>query len=433
MPYTGWVSFAGMELVNDARAQAYADLYDVQVEAEECEALRAWLGDAPYVSPIDDDAPWYDPGVPESAAVLGYVGLDVAGLEAPTWSRETTALLSEGANVGPLRRGPREVVVRVAAFALGDAARVYAASWLGSVVRGSVCPTTGGQGDALCLLAHCPLPGSTGRELRTLADVGILDGPTVTGVSDMGTTCDGDPLYAVELEMTFVVGSPHIFRPGTVVADTVPLAPVATPGSPMPNPDDCPGTIDIATDPDCPQPTLPAPAPVAVDPCACVHEDYPLRQAVVLPGSVVPGVYEKVPNLRIFTGSADMRCVNIRWYMNPASLTPDRITADPCAACAQISVPFLPANCTLYIDGTVQAAWIEPSNTLAAGLIGDTGVATFSPTNPVTLYGPNGRAFEWPVFECAMPMVVEVSVTPTAPGGPDATLYVELVPREDLT
>ncbi|MFF3096832.1 hypothetical protein [Streptomyces cyaneofuscatus] len=401
------------EIINSARASVYAELYCLLTECSPCPGLAEALNDQPYVDPVTDLAPWYDPAVPESAMVLGVMGLDVVGFSQSTRSRTPVQLVGDGAALGIARRAHRELIYTVLLLVRDECALPYGLEWLSAALQGAPCEGAC-MGDELGVFACCPT-GDGLRELRHLYGVGLIDGPDVSATRYM------DEGVIAEVTFTLAAGTPGIYRePLETLTDWVDLSD----GTLLTyDPDevygDCVDPVPCLTDPLCPAPPLPARAPVPVDSCYPTGIAQFRRSVISLSPVDQPEWLEAVPVLELETGGTALRRLVVRFWANPLD-TDCMEVADPCAACTDIQIPYLPAGATLRVDGRTQRAEV----TCAAGSQG-------SVTSAPTLYGPLGQSFEWPVFSCATGLCIEILST-AATTSADARARVLLVPRSDV-
>ncbi|MFD3978240.1 hypothetical protein ACFWR6_06605 [Streptomyces griseus] len=361
---------------------------------------------------MTDPAPWYDPAVPESAHFLGVMGIDAAGFSSSTRSRTPVQLIGDGAALGIARRSHRELAYTVLLLAREERALPYAQEWLSAALQGAPCE---GEclGDEIGVFSCCP-EGDGLRELRHLYGVGLIDGPDITSVRYMD-----EGLIA---EATFVLAAaPWIYRePLAGLGDWITLRDGALLTY---DPDevyaDCVDPTPCLTDPLCPAPPLPVRAPVPVDACYPTGAAEFRRSVVSLTPDDQPEWLETVPVLELETGATALRRLVVRFWANP--LGSDCMdVADPCAACTDIQIPYLPPHATLRVDGRTQQAEV----TCAAG-------SQDSVTSTPTLYGPLGQSFEWPVFSCPTGLCIEILST-AATTSPEARARVLLVPRSDV-
>jgi hypothetical protein len=397
--YQHWLTFAGTEVISTARAGAYArSLGITDVRCSDCLDVTRALKDQPYTTPDLDDAPWYDPGVPASARFGGVVGLSIMGLSAGTGTRPAVPVLGGGAVVGQLERGPREVSVKGLMLAADDEAMSYGLAWLASALRGSAC-SGGCDADDLCVFAYCPTCATTpptdplmdtcgDDALRRLYGVGLLGGPTPGTLS---RTASGG--YMQEVEFGFTAGYPSLWREPTYISGTG-AASMIPGGIVTPGAGDCSESTDCALDPDCPPPAGPVRPPAPPDPCYPTDPFTASRAVVTVTPTTLPQWLEFVPIVEVQTGDLALRRLTIRFYSNPAQYAcTDYI--DPCSACAEINIPYLPASTRLRVDGRTRRAWLDCP--------GGPGLDQAE----VDIFGPGGGPFEWPVFDCSSALCVE--------------------------
>jgi hypothetical protein len=156
--WDGWLQYGGVELANRARLRAYAEHLAPGIIRDcecACERLGDALGDGPYQSPALDGAPWFDAEEPVSAEFLGFMPLDVRGLDKDTSATATVALAGNGSAISGSRRSQKEVYVTGNLVALSEAGLDYGQQWLNTVLEGS-CTSPHGEGDNLCWFAYCP-------------------------------------------------------------------------------------------------------------------------------------------------------------------------------------------------------------------------------------------------------------------------------------
>ncbi|MEU6628478.1 hypothetical protein ABZ905_09300 [Streptomyces parvus] len=401
------------EIINSARASVYAELYCLLTACDPCPGLPEAINDAPYVDPVTDLAPWYDPAVPESALFLGVMGVDAVGFSTSTRSRTPVQLVGDGAALGIARRAHRELVYTVLLLVREECALPYALEWLAAALQGAPCEGAC-MGDEIGVFSCCP-EGDGLRELRHLYGVGLVDGPDVTA------TRYYDEGVIAEVTFTLAAAVPWIYRePLAGLGDWISMGD----GELLTyDPDevyaDCLDPTPCLSDPLCPPPPLPVRAPVPVDSCYPTGDAEFRRSVVALTPADQPEWLEAVPVLELETGGTALRRLIVRFWANP--LGSDCMdVADPCAACTDIQIPYLPPGSTLRVDGRTQTAEV----TCAAGSQG-------SVTTAPTLYGALGQSFEWPVFSCATGLCIEILST-AATTSADARARVLLVPRSDV-
>ncbi|MGW6458722.1 hypothetical protein ACWF94_22875 [Streptomyces sp. NPDC055078] len=408
-----YADFGCTEIVNSARASVYAAEHCLLTGCDPCPDLATVLNDVEYVDPVSDPAPWYDPAVPESARFLGVMGLDAIGFSQSTLTRDAVQLVGDGAALGVARRAHREITYTALLLVLDECALSYALEWLSAALQGAPCEGSC-NGEELGVFACCPTGDGT-AELRHLYGVGLMAGPQLTAVRHLPEGIIG------EVTWTLAASVPWIYRePLTTLTDWVDLAD----GDLVTfDPDeiygDCAEATPCLEDPLCPPPPLPIRAPVPVDPCYPTGVAQFRRSFVAVSPVDQPEWLEAVPVLELETGGTALRRLVVRFWANPLGTDCSEL-ADPCSACTDIQIPYLPAGATLTVDGRTQVAEVDcPS--------GVSGSATSSPI----LYGPLGAAFEWPVFSCPTGVCIEILST-SATTSADARARVLLVPRSDV-
>lgn len=240
-----YMTVDGVEVVNSARLEVYAQTVGTPLTSGPacgCPALTAEaLGDLPYVTPEVDDAPWWDPGVPESGEFAGWMVTSVDGLDDHPVTRQVTGAVTGGAALGPARVQPRTITITGVLLGASCCGVAYGLRWLARVLQGCTgrgcggCRGGGCGGGDVTLFACCPPPddespggspgdespgdespggespggevvGSLARWRRTLRRVALLEGPRVVDRAGEGCTgghpggCDvGADLLTVEV------------------------------------------------------------------------------------------------------------------------------------------------------------------------------------------------------------------------------------------
>lgn len=438
MAYAGYLQLGGNEIVNNSRVYMYARGMGITaITCAQCELLPRALGDDPYTSPDQDDAPWWDPTIVASKDFAGVLGLEIIGLDHPVNTREPVPLAADGAALYPVRRRQREIQMRAMLFALTECALSYGRTWIAAAVRGSIC---GLQciGDELCFLSCCPqmCPAPSpdpddqcgNSEWRTVYNVGILEGPIVRQTTRLNTG------FMQEVEFTLTGGNPFIYRRPVLVANG-PTEQQVVPGFNAEDDPDCveaTNCVAAATESEvCKRLPLPELPLVPIDPCFPTGPFTAYRAIITVPRDITPNWLETVPLLRIRVGPRPLKRFMIRWYTNTAEIDcfeglenpiPELRPISPCDACAELHIPIVPANSTLTLDGRIDRAWVDCP--------GGPGLATAEPY----IYGRGGTAFQWPAFGCGQALCIEIVVQQDSISGvPEATWSVETVAREDAT
>lgn len=349
-------------------------------------------GDA-YTDPATDDAPWYDPAVPESADVLG-VWIEEARLGVP-WSREARQRI-RGASLGPGRLGGRELQLSGWLYTRSAAATAYGRQWLFEALAGAPCGGSCDLPDAE-IAVYCD---GEGGGFRTLKRVGLTAfDPEIE--PEFPRTC------GFKFEATVTAEIPELFLAAEAMVEALPIADaeaVCNLCHPCPEPAADPCACGALLDP-----VRVAPVP---DPAASYCEPIEIRRSCV---QLSPPHYWRDASaiLRIRSGSGPLANLRIRAWPNPAALDdPDLFRCqDPCLS---IEVGCVPAGAELVIDGTTRQA------TVICGAQALNGYAYLS--------SGGGQRFEWPDVSChGLMLCVDADAANTAA---DAELDVDFVLRE---
>jgi hypothetical protein len=172
--FPGYLTFAGNEIVNIDRTLAYAKsiVPRLDVKAPDyCVNLHGILGQSAYTTPADDNAPWYDPNVPDSHGFIGLYPLDVSGLDNDT--REATVVEStfDGGFISTPRRKTREVRIRGLLIGEDQGCCDYGLFWLKAILDADVRSVAVGRADpGTETMASIPdICGSERGDVRFLA------------------------------------------------------------------------------------------------------------------------------------------------------------------------------------------------------------------------------------------------------------------------
>jgi hypothetical protein len=393
----GWMSFDGTEVINSARLAAYLSGSpcipgDAGI-CVPCDELIREVSDPPFIGVAFDPAPWYDPAVPISERFLGIGGVDIEGV----WMQPSNAV--DGVIV-------RDMSMRVVLAGRSEAAVSYGLAWLSQALVGSYCPTGSCIGGQMCIAVACPTPEAP-DPVRTLVDVSAFEKPQVVSVwSSAGITY-------WEVEWTMRSRNPGLYQDASIMLDfSVESGQVETVNL-LDAYAGCNEVVPCATDPECPRPVIPEIPPAPIDACYPVDDFTAHRQVASVDGLSVPSWLELIPVITISSGSSELRNVTIRFYQNPLGLEcNDLIGADPCSACTDITILYIPAQAEAVIDGRISRAQINCMG-------GDVDVPP--------LYGPEGRTFSWPSFSCGYGLCVELIAATGADA--EAEVHVELYTR----
>ena len=448
MVYAGWLQYADTEIISNARTAALSGTLGGPRVQCSCGELQAALGESDEEYGDITNAPWYDLNTPESKDFFGLLGTSITGATDSTSERQWTELLTDGGVGGTARAASRELEYEVTALAASESGLSYGVAWLAAALGGTCQP--GCRGEDLCAFTACPTrptlggdacTGTTGapdpdwdpiaagdRLQRQLLDVHLLEGPTV---SERHHVQSG---WIVNLTFTLKAGNPFWWRLPNLAVDTGAddLPPHWTDevedfdilaSARCPQPVDCLDDNPYCTGQDSPFGDEPFPGSDPNDPTSLLDPCYPIepftaRRWIYNLGvePLAPDWFDKAPILTFFSGSRPMHRLTVRWYTNPRNSRPDG-QLDPCHACAELTVPWIPAHTTLTIDGRTRRAYV---NCRGAGRM----------TSDVTLYGAKAAAYGWPTFGCTMPLQVEV-IARSSTLARDSQYQLHMAPREE--
>jgi hypothetical protein len=144
MAFSGWLSYAGNELLNAERTRAYVKnaLPTLRMPTRCIDEvdLAGILDDPAYRSPMIDDAPWVDHDDPDTYGFLGALPLSVSGLTDSTRTATVVQNTGDGGATTGKRRGTKEV--RVTALLIGESPASIEAGkrWLTAALDGGCDP-----------------------------------------------------------------------------------------------------------------------------------------------------------------------------------------------------------------------------------------------------------------------------------------------------
>ncbi|MEU9576322.1 hypothetical protein [Streptomyces chilikensis] len=449
-----FLSLAGTEIANHPRLATYLETVGsplTSVGVCSCPTFTAELvGDAPYTTPAEDDAPWYDPDLPESGEFAGLLVLNVDGLDDHPVTRTSSSAAVGGAAIGPARAQARTLTVTAVLLGSTCCGVTYGLKWLGEALAG--CAGEGCGGDCLELFNCCPGEGAAAdpeafaaRHRRTLRRVSLISGPTPTsrvGGSCGGSgECSGNDGEIITVEFVLSAATPWLWTDPVPVLD-VPVPTddgtdcivwcVHNPNAPEPPPPVClelveqtctPPSVPVTfTDGDptcdvawsdepvvppcqtcrlapCPTPedlcrddrcTIPAP-PVPPPPQTCWCRSLAVNTATYeVDLTTFPKWFGSAPMIEVRAGSQTLRRVTIKFFeRTPAheGLTCDEIVdLERCNPVATFEVAYVPRHGMLTLDGQVGRAFVECP--------GSSGVTPDA-------YGPDGGPLTFPLLRCA--------------------------------
>lgn len=188
-----------VEIINAARVLAYANALGLHWVKDagtgsNVEMLPVLLGDGAYTYPAIDNAPWYDPDVPESANFAGLLPLSVGGIEDSTRESEVFEFTNDGGNPGTLRHATKGVVFSAALVGVNEAAVEYGFRWLKrALLRRQCAPGSmvACTGERLTYARHEPVDIWGGDSSGSVFDGGSPYSSGSGGSSGVGGTLDG--------------------------------------------------------------------------------------------------------------------------------------------------------------------------------------------------------------------------------------------------
>lgn len=366
--------------------------------------LSSWSaeGTAPageFRTPVLDDAPWYDPAVPESADLLG-VFIEEARLSNP-WTREVRAKM-KGASLGPGRLQGRELTITGWLYARTEAATAYGRQWLFEALAGSGCEGDCDLPDAV-IYTHCERQGGSSGA-RTLKRVGLTS-------FDPEIEAEFPRACGLKFEAVLTAEIPELFLDPALEATLVPAdleAVICNVCSACPEPDPTACSCGALS-----QPTRIVPVP---DPASGFCEPVGILRATQ---PVSPPAYwrEATSILEIDGGEDGLANLRVRAWANPAGLPAPTLGDDLFACqepCLDLEIACVPPRTRLLIDGTTRRATL-----LCEGVERD-GYAYLSSSG--------GQRLRWPDVGChGLMLVADFDADNT---GPDAEISFVVVPRE---
>lgn len=429
-----FLALNGVEIVNAARLKSYVDhglspnKYEVRCTG--CEGLTGiipLISSAPpecgYQLPELDDAPWYDPAVPESKDFAGLL-VTSATVSAP-YSRVTTPNIGEGQVLGRQKLNGRTIVITGWLIGRTCCATSYGLSWLSSAIGDSPCDDKPGCGGGdLDFLSCCPelcqdegcfrtcvdddtdciseiyvrphveSEWQRGTDFfRTFRGAGVVDGPNI--LDCQGTSCGCGCGSLLNVEFTLATSKPYAYHPADSIVKNlaVPDCTDACAGCGITWVTDC-GTdgpcgspADCTDDPDCPFPALPpaATGSIPLDQCGCITMCVSTPLIVPVDGERKFG--SSVLNIDVAAGSSVMRNLRIYLLDNPTDGPCSDLASEECEAFGSVLIDYVPAGGTLHFNGEQRTLTIE----CADGTSRDAG-------RNVT--DVSGLPFAWPEITC---------------------------------
>jgi len=198
MAWAGYFTFGGIEIINVARTEAYAEHAGLGwfKSVWRNQALPLIL-DETYTSPLmDDDTPWVDPDMLASYDFYGAYPLDVTGIENSTVTATIVESTKDGGVIQRPRHATKTIVFSAVLVGGSEAAVEHGMRWLTTVLNQCGCLDPRRHGGGLCggqileYLSSEPavdLNYTTGSAIstRTIVDGGTPAAPGATKVDGL--------------------------------------------------------------------------------------------------------------------------------------------------------------------------------------------------------------------------------------------------------
>lgn len=369
-----YVVVGGIEVVSNARAAAYSALGECSA-APTCDVCTPeagrWLNmGREYEGVVADPAPWYDPAVPESAAIRGIIATNMEGI---------SSRIGTSSTVGVTSAAQRSISLTIGVIMTDECARDYAHGWLANVFSPSTCDDAC-RGQDLCMLTCCPdVDPDTGDlvgpdPLRYLYGVEASAGPTLLAEHR------ADDELVLEYEVTLATDNYWVWR-SPPPARTVMVRPsdgeqvmvdLLAAYEACPDDDECAIPVGCGSGGFAPLPAEPLPRCYPAEPFAA------RRSVVQVPSTVMPSGVDVVPVVTVEAGNAPLRNLVVRFFNNPLDIPCGRLSElNPCRACTDLTVAEIPAHSRLTLDGRTGINRYSCPNS-RGGMV----------AMPATVYGP---------------------------------------------
>lgn len=426
-----YYAYAGNEVINASRTEAYAKALKLGFfrPVYKVPNMNALLGDAAYVNPTTDNAPWYDVDIPASAQFAGAYPLSVEGIEDSTYQSAVTESTIDGGVISRPRASTKSVVFSVALVASTEAGAEYGQRWLASALGAGVCGPRDVFGADLCYLFAQPTgigdltvgsaaaTAAFSTNLRQLRRVTVVSGPTITAKKVMScggavwtaqfTAVAANPFeYSDEIPIVKGVMDPSVVNP-YVPGVTGVYSGTGVTFNEVPCPQQ--GFVPIS-DPLCPAVT-PPPGPPTIALGCYVAPLVWTRRTFTIPKEMVPVWGQVVPLIQVHARYDTVRNLRIRFHpdiYNTGVVDPN----NPCSFCGDFVFGYVPQNSTLIFDGSDRSVTVR-----------DGGGAEQRAESLV--YNTDGTPFTWPEFACGFGYVVTLDLdsTETQPPVIDMSLF----------
>ena len=350
-----------------------------------------------YSTPAADNAPWYDPLIPESALFAGLLVTGVDGLDGSPVRRTTFALNRGGSVLGPLVSTERSIVFQGELHGASCCAVAYGLRWLTQTLRRVCSPVDCAEMDFF-FLNSCPqvveacgdigtVDETTNSPWRMVTNVGLFEPPVVTDRRGIGCgSCGCSP--SISVEFSLVAGNPAVFVEPAI--DVFALADIFVGND-----------YNVAVDCDninwrCGPPTVCTPDLVVYDPACgaippppvpqqsigCLCEPLAAYSMTVPIEIVVPENYTASVSVQIVNNSATdpVRNVIFRVYERDGATCEEDGEYPTCDLLAGSAISFIPTLSTFLVDSPHRSSLI----TTTAGRQYTGGRSVFAPTGVIT-------------------------------------------------
>lgn len=406
--FSGYLKFAGREIINSARTETYlrSFLPNLTVVKAVSGNLRGILGVQPYQSPALDEAPWYQPGNPATGRFYGlYPTGRPKGADDSTRGIEVTDLSGDGVVHSRPRYGGREMRFTVMALAADDEALAEGLAWLRDALDPAGCVGTDmGCGGWEAEMLTTPTVGPGGPSpFRTYYKTELLEGPRITK-EFASKRCS-----AVLLEFILSAAVPWAFTPETRVASVDMNTGVVSHADPTT--EKC-GTADdpysrFINDPYFTAIQAPPAAPVIKPPNILDISSWS-RRTVSIPAAVTARWGRAVPIVQIVVGDNDLQQMRLRFYRRTTDL-------QGCDYEGEFLVSYLPVGAVMTLNAITKEALVRLP-----------GQAEEVPGGHL-LYGSDGLPSSWPTLSCRDAYTMTIDMMP---GNTNINVVLDVAVRE---
>lgn len=403
--FSGYIQFAGQEIINSARTEAYAKAFLPNLKVLPISTgLQALLGHAKYVSPSADKAPWFREDNAASGRFYGLYPTALAGSEDSTRTVSVTELSGDGAVHSQPRHGAREIRFTGVALAADEEAMAEGLAWLRNSLDPGGCTAakSGCGGWDTVLLTSPSRPAGAADPRRTFYKVELLEGPKETQVYALGKGV----MRGLEFVLSTTVpwGFTPMVRAGSLDMDAANTAHVDPAG------EDC-SKLESAYDRFINDPfytaiQAPPKAPVIKPPNVIKINSW-RRKVQAVPSSVTQRWGRAAPVVTVDVHGNDLQLVRVRFYRRTTNL-------QGCDYEGEFLISYLPRNCTLTLDSITKEATVRLSD------------GTVVPGAHL-LHGSDGLPFTWPTLSCRDAYTMTVDMMP---GNTELVVTLDVAVRE---